>query len=788
MDLDKWGDPFVILKPYPNEHACRLQNPAKYDTCKRSSRVAKNPDSVKGKKYYVIFCKKKGESMEEQAYRYPKDTWTESQARAHCKYHGGKFEPAKKEGAMNDLERKYCETSFEAKAEGDERIIEGYASTRDIDRMNDIILPTAFEDTMPQYMKNPVMHFGHNWTSYPIGKIIGYEINRKGLYIKAKLSSLADDVWTLIKEGILKAMSIGFKIIDSEEFEEKDDAGNIKRRLRKIKKIDLYEISVVNVPANPRALIDSAKSIGLEMKSLIDGIEGDTAKKEYKTMGEPKEKVSKNDEVEKKLEGFEKKLDEITEKISKVDVNENIFGIIKQLQEADRRSNTELMEMISKSQEDFFKKYYEIIETQRKKDVSADKFRFDVPAIGGLSDIKVRDPYEFHAKIMADEGRALSDSDQRRLKELQRLNDDLYSAMFLIKMGICPGADIKKSYLWRDYSRLRNEFLKALDTQTSTEGSEWIPVGYSADLYQRVKMTFKIASLFDSINMTAPSMYIPTDLVADEAYYISENVNDIGDLIRAKTPTTSRAQLVTKKFGVRVVSSQEMVEDSLFALAPWLTQKVVDAVGRAIENVILNGDDAASNNINGTVGTHIMTYDARMAFDGLRALTNASGKKDFNDTTTTTYTAANIRSLRPLMGIYGINPGDLVHIVGLKLFIRMLGLSEVSTIDKWGPQATFKTGTLAVFDGSSVIVSEFAKEDLNASGVYDGSNTDHCLHMLVNPKGFLRGIRRTIKLAQQEDIDTDQLKTVATVRQAFCSLVGSTYNAVAYGYDIDHTK
>ena len=86
-----------ITRPYPNEHACRLEDPGKYDTCRRGSRTADKPDSVKGKEYAVIYCKKGDGPMEQQAFRYPVDSWTAEQARAHCDYSDGSFEAAKKE-------------------------------------------------------------------------------------------------------------------------------------------------------------------------------------------------------------------------------------------------------------------------------------------------------------------------------------------------------------------------------------------------------------------------------------------------------------------------------------------------------------------------------------------------------------------------------------------------------------------------------------------------------------------------------------------------------------------
>jgi hypothetical protein len=88
-------------KPYPNEHACRLRPPGDFqaDTFKRITR------EHEGKKYSVIMGKLEGEdTMTEQAYRYPKETWDAADARAHCKDHDGKFEPASESSRANQPE------------------------------------------------------------------------------------------------------------------------------------------------------------------------------------------------------------------------------------------------------------------------------------------------------------------------------------------------------------------------------------------------------------------------------------------------------------------------------------------------------------------------------------------------------------------------------------------------------------------------------------------------------------------------------------------------------------
>jgi hypothetical protein len=78
------------MKPYPNEHACRLNDPDKYT---RFRRITRKHD---GKTYAVIIGFKPEGGSEEQAYRYPKDEWSEEEARTHCKEHEGRFEPASK--------------------------------------------------------------------------------------------------------------------------------------------------------------------------------------------------------------------------------------------------------------------------------------------------------------------------------------------------------------------------------------------------------------------------------------------------------------------------------------------------------------------------------------------------------------------------------------------------------------------------------------------------------------------------------------------------------------------
>jgi len=77
------------LKPYPNEHACRLADPKDFDRFARKNCERKH----EGKCIDVIYGIKADKSKI-QALRFPTDIWTEAQAKSYCKEQKGSFEAA----------------------------------------------------------------------------------------------------------------------------------------------------------------------------------------------------------------------------------------------------------------------------------------------------------------------------------------------------------------------------------------------------------------------------------------------------------------------------------------------------------------------------------------------------------------------------------------------------------------------------------------------------------------------------------------------------------------------
>lgn len=125
-------------------------------------------------------------------------------------------------------------------------VIKGLANTPSKDRVGDVVLPSAFEKSLKEYMENPVVLFQHNWDKV-IGKCIKADITDNGLYVECEVSNAKDveEVKTKIAEGILKTFSIGYNEVDA-EYDEKN-ACNV------VKELELLEISVVTIPCNSNA-------------------------------------------------------------------------------------------------------------------------------------------------------------------------------------------------------------------------------------------------------------------------------------------------------------------------------------------------------------------------------------------------------------------------------------------------------------------------------------------------------------------------------------------------------
>lgn len=128
------------------------------------------------------------------------------------------------------------------KRDDDKRLVYGYASTEALDSQGEKVTKAAIEDALPDYMRFANIREMHQLSAVGVTK--SAEIDDKGLYIQVKV--VDDAAWNKVKEGVYKGFSIGGKSV------EKTDGV--------ISKMKLTEISLVDRPSNPEAVIDLWKA------------------------------------------------------------------------------------------------------------------------------------------------------------------------------------------------------------------------------------------------------------------------------------------------------------------------------------------------------------------------------------------------------------------------------------------------------------------------------------------------------------------------------------------------
>ena len=143
----------------------------------------------------------------------------------------------------------------------EERIVVGIATADNIDKAGDLI---EFEASIEAF-KNWTGNIREMHAPIAVGKAINYKpVKVKGadgmeynaMQVEAYISKGAQDTWEKVLDGTLRSFSVGGKILDKQIDAEKMFRG---RPVNLIKKYELGELSLVDNPANPAAVIDIVK-------------------------------------------------------------------------------------------------------------------------------------------------------------------------------------------------------------------------------------------------------------------------------------------------------------------------------------------------------------------------------------------------------------------------------------------------------------------------------------------------------------------------------------------------
>ena len=328
---------------------------------------------------------------------------------------------------------------------------------------------------------------------------------------------------------------------------------------------------------------------------------------------------------------------------------------------------------------------------------------------------------------------------------------------------------------------------RAMDTAETGFGLELIGAQYVRDLWEAARNSDTLVQRIRSIPMTDPTSYVPIDGALPELLFVGESTSASATAYTTSKTASNRVTLTAKKFTIQQIWSGEMDEDSIIAFTPFLRDKLNMPAALHLGSAYYNGDttNAGTGNIN-TDDADPADTKHYLAWDGIRHywLVDATGQGK------NMAAALDIKEINVARGKlngtdddidaavgninWGTNARDLLLVCDWDTYMALLDDGKVTTVDKYGPQATIVTGELGNIWGIPIIAPSYATKT-EADGKASGTETNNTKGQITvfNPMGYLGGVRRDVQLFFDRIQRTDQFLFELYTRRAFTRFGGN---------------
>lgn len=590
--------------------------------------------------------------------------------------------------------------------------IAGYASTTDVDRHGDVIPASVWQKGLENYIKNPVILAFHDH-SQPVGRMVEHKVDERGLWIKARISSAAERVYQLVKDEVLTAFSVGFRIKDAEY--------NSSAEVFLVKDLELHEISVVSVPANQNTLFSLAKSF-----------DNDQEYKQFLMQFAPPSESAKGLELAKQAEST------ITEEWN-MDSKELKEMLAQAAQEAAQQAAKAIQEQQAQAAAE--KAAQERAEQELQARIKA--------AVAAVT------PTETGAeKLLAEVEKRFQEQSEQTKSVIQGLEAALKEKaqeLEAIQKSKMQFSDSKSDMSYADKEKavlLSKMSGKGIDTtrfgkQMVEKYGAHVPsatweLEVSLAMENEVRRRLVVAPTIRGIQMQTNVMTIPVNPeVATVATWVQNN--QFGTSNSAGNNATHALKEITLnayKVATNEYVAFEEEEDALLAIMPVIRDAMVRRVARAVDRAMLRGAGAGADPVKG-----LSEYDASSAVT-----------LDISDAAK--LTVAKLRDMRRDLGVWGLDPAELIYIVSTDGYYDLLDDENFLTVDKVGNAATLLTGQIGSVANTPVLVSgEFADKAAAAVGA-----------ICFAPANFLVGNQRGLRVDTDDLVETQRRVMVASLR------------------------
>jgi len=646
--------------------------------------------------------------------------------------------------------------------------IKGYASTNHSDRAGDSINHDAWVKNggLENFKGNPIILFNHDYNR-PIGRATSLEVSDKGLELGARISKSAGEVKDLIKDGVLGAFSVGFRVKDADYLKETDGY--------QIKDAELFEVSVVSVPCNQAAMFSIAKSFDSQSEyeewkadfkndvkqahdiTAVNTGEIDAPQAVGKTTQQERhmstEKTTPNAEFD--LKAFAEEVAKSTAAKIAMQQAETKAKEVSDAEEKTVQLETEAVEKEAEQQK---------VKTIVKAGMSgAEQLINDVEKRvaerhGDLESVvnelqKDLADKKDEINAMRESKRQFSD---RGTSDWQKaFQSDIDDAWV---MGLATGKG------WN--TKMAQNTMEKVNAHSGVGvSSADFEQTVSTNIERDIQLELVLAPLFREIQMTSATQILPIMPDAGYAEFTANQVasgssphgnleerGDTYDGTYSGIDMTERT-LSTKKLISQSYLGNETEEDAILPILPLIRESIVRSHARGIENALLLGNHA--DGVYGTSGA---------AFEGLVTMAGANKTQSGTAFASESLTASMLLNARKKMGKWGMNPRDVLYIVNSTEYFNLLSDAEFQDVNLVGNMATKLNGEIGEVFGSRVIVCDEWKAP--AVGKF--------FALAVNTKNFVMPRLRGVTIESDYEVANQRRVLVASQRLGFTDLIDAS--------------
>jgi HK97 family phage prohead protease/HK97 family phage major capsid protein len=643
-------------------------------------------------------------------------------------------------------------------------MIRGMASTNHSDRAGDVIAAEAWgKGGLENFKNNPVILFNHDYDK-PIGRATGIKVTDSGLELEAKISKSAPAaVCELVKDGVLGAFSVGFKVKDADYIKETDGL--------MIKDAELFEVSVVSVPCNQAATFSLAKSFDSEdeynefKKTFTNRVDlaGQSLAKDEDTSSniasDTPQSVEKSTDQEIKMENNTSSID--LEAFAKQVADETAAKIAmkqaetKAAEQAEAKAAQEAADAkaleansIKSSIQTGIETGVEKLQSDLQKEFEAKnadhaaivaKYQADLEEKGAELEAMRNSKRDFSGR----KGAEVSDFAKEFLgahilgKVTGKGMDTDYGRELLEKAGggVTPTGDVTIS----------------LDTTVATQFEE------------EVKLEQKVAGLFREIAVSGGATVLPINPDAEAATFAASapagNLEDNTNGTANNANAYNVGQVILKPH--RLISSTNLSNDTdektLVSLLPMLQNAMARAHARAKDKMCLFGNGTPS--ISGLVGGDGTDGGAGLVSADVSAA-GGLAVGDFDISDNDLLTSANLIKARSQMGKYGLNSADLAVIVSPLGYMELMQDAAFADVSQVGDLSMKASGVVGSIYGMPVVVSDLlTKAD------------DTTSFAMVNTRNYVIPRLRGVSIESDYSVTNQRTDLVASQSIGFAELV-----------------